>query len=112
MGDGYRVELSAATYWPNVKTAVLLLDADYRPIEEHLRIETGSETYNLKFVRTSFERKPTVSIPDRVFQPDSADLRGQVGAHAEIGPQALQIELAEAYILPRLHSGAGIRKRP
>jgi DNA-directed RNA polymerase specialized sigma24 family protein len=98
VGNGYRVELSAATYWPNVKTAVLLLDAEYRPIEENLRIETGSETYDLKFVRTSFERKPSASVPDRVFQLDSADLRGQLGAHAEIGPQALQIELAEAYI--------------
>ncbi|CAN5494841.1 hypothetical protein BH10ACI4_BH10ACI4_31740 [soil metagenome] len=97
-GDGFSVELSAAAFQPNVKSAVLLLDAEYRPIQENLRVETGSETYDLKFVRTSFERKPTVSVPDRVFQQDFDEPRGRTGSRAEIDSQALQIDLAEAYI--------------
>jgi DNA-directed RNA polymerase specialized sigma subunit, sigma24 homolog len=85
--DGY--ELTTAGPFegrPRLISATLFLDHRFIPIRETMRIRAGSEIREIRFVQTSYERKPSASVPDTVFDP-KGELQSSHALHSAMPEQ-------------------------
>ena len=60
---------------PQLISATLVLERHLLPIREVMRVRVGDQIHELRFVQTSYERKPSSSVPDTVFDPHDQHLR-------------------------------------
>lgn len=76
--EGY--ELTAAgpsNKQPRLVAATLTLDRGFHPLREVIRERRGSGVHTIRLVQTNYERKPSSSVPDAVFELDSNAHRRQ-----------------------------------
>jgi hypothetical protein len=55
---------------PEVVSATLVLDRRLIPVREIMYVRSGHEVHQLRFVQTDYERKPSSSVPDAIFDPE------------------------------------------
>jgi DNA-directed RNA polymerase specialized sigma24 family protein len=102
---------------PQLISATLVLDRSLNPVRETMRVQAGSDIHVLRFVRTSYERKPSTSVPDTIFDPkhelhssnDSHSLleRGLQPSTTENNVQLARLQVAVLYRLNNLGSDTG-----
>jgi hypothetical protein len=64
-----RIGPSAA--YPQLISATLMLDRRFQPVRQVMRVRSGEEIHEVRFVEATYERKPASSVPDSVFNPES-----------------------------------------
>ena len=74
---------------PQLISATLVLDKNLRPVRQTMRVHVGAGIHEIRFVQTSFERKPSSAVPDMVFDPEYVDPQAMPGRHSSIGPQEI-----------------------
>jgi DNA-directed RNA polymerase specialized sigma24 family protein len=92
---GYELRIAATPNLPGIQSAVLVLDREYRPIREDLRVHQGDADYDLKFVETSYERLPSSSVLDQSLLPD---LGSNARREIELSAEQRRVKLAELHI--------------
>jgi DNA-directed RNA polymerase specialized sigma24 family protein len=118
--SGYEItSIGPGPAQPHLVSATLVLDHHLRPLRQTIRVREGTETRELHFVQVSYEREPTASVPDTVFDPNgkhlSADgsrhsLSGRQhgsGAPVSDGTQLAELQIAVLYQLHKLGADTG-----
>ena len=74
-GGGYELTtLGPTEAHPQLVSATLTLDKDLLPVREVVRVRRGNQTRELRLVQTTYELKPSSSVPDAVFDSRTTDL--------------------------------------
>ncbi|MEI9979872.1 MAG: hypothetical protein WDN23_12915 [Edaphobacter sp.] len=98
--DGYELtatETGAAH--PQLISATLVLDRHYHPIREVMRMRSGSEVREVRFAQADYERRPSSSVPDAIFDPQDQGLRSKVDRHPFFSKGVISdVQLAELHI--------------
>ena len=69
---GYELSRRGATReHPQLISATLVLDRNLRPIRQFMRVRAGGEVRELRFIQADYERRPSGSVPDTTFTPES-----------------------------------------
>jgi DNA-directed RNA polymerase specialized sigma24 family protein len=69
---GYELTRRGATRThPQLISATLVLDRNLHPIRQIMRVRTGGEVRELRFIQADYERQPSGSVPDATFAPES-----------------------------------------
>jgi DNA-directed RNA polymerase specialized sigma24 family protein len=105
-----RIGPSAA--YPQLISATLMLDRRYQPVRQVMRVRSGEEIHEVRFVQATYERKPARSVPDSVFNPESEllplhgrDRRSYSGRpHNLIDESDARLAELEIAVLYQLHS--------
>jgi DNA-directed RNA polymerase specialized sigma24 family protein len=105
-----RIGPSAA--YPQLISATLVLDRHFQPVRQVMRVRSGDEIHEVRFVQATYERKPARSVPDSVFNPESELLplhgRGRRSfsgrPHNLVGESDAQLAELEIAVLYQLHS--------
>jgi DNA-directed RNA polymerase specialized sigma24 family protein len=102
---------------PQLVSATLILDRLLHPVRATLRVQSGGNIHELRFVQASYERKPRASVPDGMFDPVSAssihDLHPlgirppRLPDAAENVPLLAELQIAVLYQLNRLGADTG-----
>jgi DNA-directed RNA polymerase specialized sigma24 family protein len=96
---------------PQVVSAALVLTRRLQPVRVTLRVRAGSNIHELRFVQASYERRPSASVPDSMFDPASyagahefhSDIHSPETLAAEdITPLLAELQIAVLYQLNRL----------
>jgi hypothetical protein len=102
---------------PQLISATLVLDNKLQPIRQIIRVHAGAQVHELHFVQANYERKPSTSVPDAVFDPDlehpgrdhtlsGARPRDLVEEMGSVAPSA-ELQIAVLYQLFSLGADAG-----
>jgi hypothetical protein len=98
--DGY--ELTAVEPFashPQLVSATLVLDRHFHPIREVMRVRNGADVREVRFVQADYERRPSTSVPDAIFDPHDQGLRSKLDRHPMISrPLASDVQLTELHI--------------
>ncbi len=105
-----RIGPSAA--YPQLISATLILDRHFEPVRQIMRVRSGEDIHEVRFVQATYERKPARSVPDSVFNPESEllplhgrDRRSLSGRpHNLIGESDARLAELEIAVLYQLHS--------
>jgi DNA-directed RNA polymerase specialized sigma24 family protein len=110
---GYELSRQGATpAHPELISATLVLDPNLHPIRQVMRVRAGGEVRELRFIQADYQRRPSGSVPDATFAPESDPLpsarRGRptsAGRARNLGGEgnAQQAEL-EIGVLYQLHT--------
>ena len=103
---------------PQLMSATLVLDREFAPIRRIDRVRVGREIRELRFIQTAFERKPSSTVPDNIFEPGSAEARADRDQHSpftapDLLPasgtdvQLAQLQIAVLYQLNELGADIG-----
>jgi DNA-directed RNA polymerase specialized sigma24 family protein len=101
---GYELTVSGPTVdRPHLISATLVLDHHLLPVREVMHVRNGPEIRELRFVQAEYERKPSASVPDTVFDPADGHPRSSEGQgllHQHSFPNATvpDVQLAELQI--------------
>ena len=69
---GYELTRRGATpTHPQLISATLVLDRNLQPIRQIMRVRAGGEVRELRFIQADYERRPSASVPDATFDPES-----------------------------------------
>jgi DNA-directed RNA polymerase specialized sigma24 family protein len=104
IGDGYELTKNGPTNErPQLVTASLVLDKSFRPLREILREHRGNGTSELRLVQTSYERSPSRSVPDAVFDLELEARSHHSGEVSSLPPAAqndstVEVRLTELQI--------------
>ena len=110
---GYELtRLGPSAAHPQLISATLMLDRDLQPVRQVMRVRSGKEIHEVRFVQATYERKPASSVPDSVFNPESEllplhgrDRRSLSGRpHDLIGESDARLAELEIAVLYQLHS--------
>jgi DNA-directed RNA polymerase specialized sigma24 family protein len=117
--DGYELTTDGpAEDRPQLISATLVLDRHFLPVRAIMRVRAGSEIHELRFVQASYERKPSASVPDSIFDPEH-ELHSSHGLHPSLpqqdglpgaigtSVQLAQLQIAVLYRLNRLGADTG-----
>jgi hypothetical protein len=64
-----------------------------------MRVRRGTDVREVRFVEADYERRPSTSVPDAIFDPRDQGLRSKVDRHAIIPrPLASDVQLTELHI--------------
>jgi DNA-directed RNA polymerase specialized sigma24 family protein len=74
---------------PQLVSAALVLTRRLQPVRLTLRVRSGSNVHELRFVQASYERRPSASVPDSTFDP--ASYTGAHAFHPEIHPPNMPV---------------------
>jgi DNA-directed RNA polymerase specialized sigma24 family protein len=55
---------------PQLISATLVLDRRFLTVRETMRVQNGSRTEEVRFVRADYQRMPAASVPDSTFLPE------------------------------------------
>jgi DNA-directed RNA polymerase specialized sigma24 family protein len=118
-GDGYALTtVDSVEGFPQLISATLVLDRHFLPAREILRVRVGSEIHELRFVQSGYERKPSSSVPNSIFDPEY-ELPSTHGPHSSLPQQDVlpgaagsevrlaQLQIAVLYRLSGLGSDTG-----
>jgi DNA-directed RNA polymerase specialized sigma24 family protein len=104
-----RIGPSAA--YPQLLSATLVLDRHFQAVRQVMRVRSGEEIHEVRFVQATYERKPARLVPDSVFNPESElplhgrDRRPFSGRpHNLVGESDAQLAELEIAVLYQLHS--------
>jgi DNA-directed RNA polymerase specialized sigma24 family protein len=110
--DGYELtSIEAAASHPRLLSTTLVLDRQYHPIREVMRIRSG-DVREVRFVEADYERRPSYSVPDTIFDPQDQGLRTRAENHAIFpkgiagNTQLAELHIAVLYQLNSLEGGA------
>ena len=102
---------------PQLVSAALVLNRRLQPVRATLRVLTGSNVHELRFVQAIYERKPRASVPDAMFDPTSyagtRDLHPMairpphLPVTGESAPGLAELQIAVLYQLNRLRADTG-----
>ena len=112
---GYELTADAPEGHPQLVSATLVLNRRFQPVRASLRIRSGSNIHELRFVQASYERKPRALVPDAIFDPASSSAGRDVhppGVNpaplpAESVPLLAELQIAVLYRLNRLGADTG-----
>ena len=104
---------------PQLVSATLVLDHRFEPVRQIMRVRSGEEIHELRFVQTTYERKPVRSVPDSVFNPESElqplherDGRSSSGQPRNLvgvsNARSAELEIAVLYQLHSLGADTGV----
>lgn len=111
--DGYELtRLGPSAAHPQLISATLVLDRRFQPVRQIMRVRSGEDIHEVRFVQATYERKPGSSVPDSVFNPESEllplhgrDRRSSSGRpHNLIGESDARLAELEIAVLYQLHS--------
>ena len=98
--DGY--ELTAAesgASHPQIISVTLVFDRHYHPIREVMRMRSGADVREVRLVQADYERRPSSSVPDAIFDPLDQGLRSKVDRRPAFSNGiAGDVQLAELHI--------------
>jgi hypothetical protein len=115
---GYELTtIAPIAHRPQLVSATLVLDRHLRPVGEIVRVHAGSGVRELRFVLAEYERRPSLSIPDSVFNP-AYDLHSTPNSNISTQQNRLpktpgadlqlaQLQIAVLYELNNLGSDTG-----
>jgi DNA-directed RNA polymerase specialized sigma24 family protein len=101
---------------PQLVSAALVLNRRLEPVRATLRVLTGGNVHELRFVQAIYERKPRASVPDAMFDPTSYAMRDlhpmairppHLPVTGESAPVLAELQIAVLYQLNRLHADTG-----
>jgi DNA-directed RNA polymerase specialized sigma24 family protein len=102
---------------PQLVSAALVLNRRLQPVRATLRVLAGSNVHELRFVQASYERRPSASVPDTMFDPASYSGTHELhplGIHPPNMPVAegtvpllAELQIAVLYQLNRLGADTG-----
>jgi DNA-directed RNA polymerase specialized sigma24 family protein len=100
---------------PQLVSATLMLNRRFQPVRASLRIRSGSNVHELRFVQASYERKPRALVPDAIFEPASSSVGRDLHSPgidpaplpAESVPLLAELQIAVLYRLNRLGADTG-----
>jgi DNA-directed RNA polymerase specialized sigma24 family protein len=110
---GYELtRIGPSTAYPQLISATLVLDRRFQPVRQIMRVRSGEEIHEVRFVQATYERKPARLVPDSVFDPESEllplhgrDRRSLSGRpHNLIGESDARLAELEIAVLYQLHS--------
>ena len=112
---GYELTADAPEGRPQLVSATLVLNRRFQPVRASLRIRSGSNVHELRFVQASYERKPRALVPDAIFDPASSSAVRDVHPPgfnpaplpAESVPLLAELQIAVLYRLNRLGADTG-----
>ena len=98
--DGYELTATeTGTSHPQLISATLVLDRHYHPIREVMRVRNGDEVREVRFVQADYERRPSSSVPDAIFDPQDQGLRSKVDRRPFFSRSVISdVQLAELHI--------------
>jgi DNA-directed RNA polymerase specialized sigma24 family protein len=98
--DGYELTaVEPVASRPQLVSATLVLDRHFHPIREVMRVRSGTDVREVRFVQADYERRPSTSVPDAIFDPHDQGLRSKVDRHPMISrPLASDVQLTELHI--------------
>jgi DNA-directed RNA polymerase specialized sigma24 family protein len=112
MNGGYELTRVGPTKaQPHLVSATLVLDRQLQPIRQTMRVRNGEGVQELRFVQANLERRPSRSVPDAVFSPES-ELLSPAGrdrrpsaarAHNLLADNTAQLAELEIAVLYQLH---------
>jgi DNA-directed RNA polymerase specialized sigma24 family protein len=118
--DGYEVTIIGPVDGrPQLISATLTLDRRLLPMREIMRVQAGSEIHELRLTQAGYERKPSSSVPDTIFDPQSERLHSLEGLRSPMVQQGslsvaigtdlqlAQLQIAVLYQLNRLGADTG-----
>ena len=113
--NGYEVtRMGASQKYPQLISATLVLNGKYEAIEQRLRVRAANRVDELRFVQVSYKITPSPAVPDKTFEPESANGRrgwsliGPHGLVAEDGARLAELEISTLYALRYLNADTGI----
>jgi DNA-directed RNA polymerase specialized sigma24 family protein len=102
---------------PQLISATLVLDRGFQPVRQIMRVGSGDNVHELRFVQTAYERVPIRSVPDTVFNVD-AELQPPHGRRSsehrphelsgQSGALSAELDIAVLYQLSSLGADTGI----
>jgi DNA-directed RNA polymerase specialized sigma24 family protein len=98
--DGYELTTTEpGASHPQLVSATLVLDRHFHPIREVMRVRSGADVHEVRFVQADYERRPTSSVPDAIFDPQDQGLQSKLVRHPAI-PRGIasDVQLAELHI--------------
>jgi len=101
---GYELTVGGPTVdRPDLISATLVLDRHLLPVREVMHIRNGPETRELRFVQADYERRPSASVPDTLFDPAdghprSSEGQGLLHQHSFSNATVRDVQLAELQI--------------
>ena len=119
---GYRLSAPVSTdSGVHLISAVLVLDRNFNPVSEVLRVRSDSGIREVRLVQTKWDHQPSSTVPDAVFAPGSMNSGSSEGhgvpssavgrdnaqnmAGAEV--QLVQLEIAALYQLNQMNADVG-----
>ncbi len=98
--DGYELTATdAGASHPQLMSATLVLDRHYHPIREVMRVRNSGEVREVRFVQADYERRPSSSVPDAIFDPQDQGLRSKVDRRPFFSKSVISdVQLAELHI--------------
>jgi DNA-directed RNA polymerase specialized sigma24 family protein len=98
--DGYELTaVEPVASHPQLVSATLVLDRHFHPIREVMRMRNGADVREVRFVQADYERRPSSSVPDAIFDPHDQGLRSKVDRHPIFSrPLASDVQLTELHI--------------
>jgi RNA polymerase sigma factor (sigma-70 family) len=117
---GYELTRRGATpTHPQLISATLVLDRNLQPIRQIMRVRVGGEVRELRFIQADYERRPSASVPDTTFDPESDPMsparRGRPTSAGrvrnpggEVKAQQAELEISVLYQLHTLGADTGV----
>ena len=98
--DGYELTtVEPGASHPRLVSATLVLDRHFHPIREVMRVRNEADVREIRFVQADYERRPSSSVPDAIFDPHDQGLRSKVDRHPTTSrPLASDVQLTELHI--------------
>jgi DNA-directed RNA polymerase specialized sigma24 family protein len=98
--DGYELTTAEPVVsQPQLVSATLVLDSHFHAIRETMRVRGGADVHEVRFVQADYERRPTSSVPDAIFDPLDQGLRSMVDRRPAAPKNiATDVQLAELHI--------------
>jgi DNA-directed RNA polymerase specialized sigma24 family protein len=98
--DGYELT-TAEPVVPQTQlvSATLVLDSHFHAIRETMRVRGGVDVHEVRLVQADYERRPSSSVPDAIFDPLDQGLRSMMDRHPVV-PKGIasDVQLAELHI--------------
>jgi hypothetical protein len=117
---GYELtRVGSAPAHPQLLSATLVLNRNLQAIRQIMRVRTGGEVHELRFAVVDYERKPSASVPDTMFNPQDEhllaprpDRQSSTGRpHDLVGiskAQLAELQIGVLYQLHTLHADTGV----
>jgi len=111
--DGYELTTSEMeSSHPQLVSATLVLDRHYHPIREVMRLRDGADVREVRFIQADYERRPSSSVPDAIFDPSDQGLHSRMDRRPILSrsltnnAQLAELHIAALYQLNRLDADA------
>jgi DNA-directed RNA polymerase specialized sigma24 family protein len=97
--DGYALTVGPGAAHPQLISATLVFDHHFHPTREIMRVRSGNDIREIHFVEADYERRPSWSVPDAIFDPRDQGLRSGVEGRPPLSEgSGSQVQLTELNI--------------